>query len=249
MILTFHKVQPQFSFGANNFPPSRIEKLLGFLQRRGFRFVPLEHAVLRGEPSDLAITFDDGYAHLADVLPNLMQRYGVKPTVFIPTAFIGCDNTWDYSSSFQRTPHLSAAAIKELAKLGVRFGAHGHRHLDLTRCNQMELVEELKRPMKELENILGETVSSISYPFGRVNETVTSQARSAGYRFGFTMSYPDPLELPLAAGRLPIYGYDTTFSIRQKVEHGTFYAVERINSGITNRLSGGTSWWRRLCGN
>lgn len=248
LILTFHKVQSSFSYGANNFSPARIERLLRFLQRRGFRFVSLEHAIACGEPTDLAITFDDGYAHLYNVLPRLMDHYGVKPTVFMPTAFIGRDNSWDYSSVFQRISHLNATAIRSLATLGVQFGAHGHRHLDLTRCHSKDLADELERPRKLLEDILGSPVQSVSYPFGRVNETIVRQAQSAGYKFGLTMSFPTQSDSPLAAGRLPVYGYDTPFTVRQKVERGVFYHLEQIKSGITSRLSGGTSLWRRING-
>lgn len=248
LILTFHKVQSSFSYGANNFSPVRIERLLRFLQRRGFRFVSLEHAIACGEPTDLAITFDDGYAHLSDVLPHLMDRYGVIPTVFMPTAFIGRDNRWDYSSVFQRIPHLDAAAIKDLATLGVQFGAHGHRHLDLTGCHPKDLADELERPRKLLEDILGSPVLSLSYPFGRVNETIINEAQGAGYKFGLTMSFPTQTDSPLAAGRLPVYGYDTPFTVRQKVERGVFYRLEQFKTGVTNRLSGGTSVWRRING-
>lgn len=248
VILTFHKVQPSFSYGATNCSPVRIDALLRYLQLRGFRFVSLEHAIDHGEPTDLAISFDDGYAHLANVLPQLMDRYGVRPTVFMPTAFIGRDNNWDYSSIFQRTPHLDAAAIKNLAKLGVEFGAHGHRHRDLTHCSPRELSEELFQSRKLLEDILDAPVPSVSYPFGRVNEAVVSEARKAGYMFGLTMGFPTPTDHPMTVGRLPIYGYDTPFTVRQKVERGAFYRLEQIKSGITSRLSGGTSLWRRING-
>lgn len=247
-ILTFHKVQASFSYGATNYSPARMETLLRFLQGRGFRFVSLEQAIDCGEPTDLAITFDDGYAHLADVLPKLMDRYGVKPTVFMPTAFIGRDNTWDYSSVFQRAPHLNATAVRQLADLGVEFGSHSHNHIDLTRCNPEQLTDELIRSKKALEDILGAPIESISYPFGRVNRKVLDEAKRAGYQHGFTMSFPTSNDTPLAVGRLPIYGFDTLFSIRQKIERGYLYGFERTKSGITNRLSGGTSLWRRING-
>lgn len=199
-------------------------------------------------PTDLAVTFDDGYAHLSEVLPRLIDRFGLKPTVFMPTAFIGRDNIWDYSSVFQRSPHLDATGIRALAEFGVEFGAHGHRHLDLTSCNPDELAQELRQPRKLLEDILEAPVVSLSYPFGRVNETVATQAERAGYKFGLTMAFSHPTDQPMTVGRLPVYGYDTTFSVRQKVEQGAFYRLEQIKSGITSRLSGGTSLWRRISG-
>ncbi len=248
VILAFHKVQPLFSYGATNFSPSRLKNLLTLLTQRGFRLVSLQEAIDRGEPKTLALTFDDGYAHLGDTLPVLIQEFSFAPTVFIPTGYLGCDNSWDYSSVFRRTRHLDAAAITDLAAAGVEFGAHGHRHIDLTKCNDKELRDELDCPKKILEDILGAPVVSLSYPFGRTNSTVTEEASRAGYRYGLTMRFPKPTDLPIATGRLPIYGYDTMFSILQKVEGGRLYALENLKSSITNRLSAGTSLWRQITG-
>ncbi len=248
VILAFHKVQPSFSYGATNFSPSRLKNLLTLLTRRGFRLVSLQEAIERSEPKTLALTFDDGCAHLGDTLPVLVQEFGFAPTVFIPTGYLGCDNSWDYSSVFRRTRHLDAAAIRDLAAVGVEFGAHGHRHIDLTRCNNRELRDELDRPRKMLEDILGAPVVSLSYPFGRTNSTVTAEASRAGYRYGLTMRFPRATDLPMATGRLPIYGYDTTLSILQKVEGGCLYALENLKSGIINRLSSGTLLWRQITG-
>ncbi len=248
VILAFHKVQASFSYGATNFSPSRLKNLLTVFIQRGFRLVSLQEAIERHEPKTLAVSFDDGYAHLGDTLPVLVREFGFAPTVFIPTGYLGCDNTWDYSSVFRRTRHLDAAAIRYLAAAGVEFGAHGHRHIDLTKCNDKELRDELDRPRKMLEDILGARVISLSYPFGRTNSTVTQEASRAGYRYGLTMRFPKPTDLPIATGRLPIYGYDTTLSILRKVEGGRLYALEKLKSSITNRLSTGTSLWRRVTG-
>ncbi len=248
VILAFHKVQPSFSYGATNFSPSRLKNLLTVFIQRGFRLVSLQEAIERHEPKTLALTFDDGYAHLGETLPVLFREFSFAPTVFIPAGYLGCDNSWDYSSVFRRTRHLDSAAIRGLAAAGVEFGAHGHRHIDLTRCNDKELRDELDRPRKMLEDILGARVISLSYPFGRTNSTVTEEASRAGYRYGLTMRFPHATDLPMAIGRLPIHGYDTTFSILQKVEGGRLYALENLKSSITNRLSTGTSLWRQITG-
>ena len=110
------------------------------------------------------------------------------------------------------------------------------------------MIEELERPKRELESILGTQVLSVSYPFGRVNEAVATEARRAGYKLGLTMSFPTSTDQPLAVGRLPVYGYDTSFTVRQKTEHGPLYRLEQIKAGITSQLSGGTALWRRING-
>jgi peptidoglycan/xylan/chitin deacetylase (PgdA/CDA1 family) len=222
--------------------------LLEQIVARGHSFASVGETIENNKPTAIAVTFDDGYAQLGDTLPDLVQRFGLRPTVFIPTDYLGRENSWDYSSVFRRTRHLDAAAIRELAAIGVEFGAHGHRHVDLTRCGERELLDELRRPKKMLEDILGTEVIGLSYPFGRTNRAVIEAAERAGYRYGLTMRFPKMADEPLAVGRLPVYGFDSAFSLRQKVENGPLCALESLKCGITNRLSAGTSLWRYLAG-
>ncbi len=246
IILTFHKVQPQFSFGATNFSPKRMEQLCRWLASRQYFFVSLDELHVNRDNKAVTVTFDDGYAHLMDILQLLVETYGLKPTVFIPTEYIGKPNSWDYSSVFRKTYHLDAYQIRELSRLGIQFGSHGHSHTDLTRCDHERLTRELKQSKSILEDILGSKVDCISYPFGNTNRDICRRATEAGYTIGVTMTFPRPDDPFISLGRLPVYGYDTLFSIGQKIEHGPMYPVERMKSRITNYLSGGNSWYRRL---
>jgi len=242
IILAFHKLRPDFSWGATNFSPRRFSRLLTSLIERGFSLESLPDAT-GGKGRAVGITFDDGYRHLLDHLPALMDRYHFCPTVFLPTGWIGRANCWDYSHFLQNDPHLGAAEIRQLASLGVEFGSHGQRHVDLRYCDPGQLAAELGYSRKALEDILGREVRTISYPFGGISQTVIAAARKAGYRMGFTMRFPEHGGEggdPLALGRYAVYGYDTPFSIRQKVERGPLYRLERFKAGVTNRLSGGT---------
>ena len=73
-------------------------------------------------------------------------------------------------------------------------------------------------------------------------------AAEAGYSDGFTMDFPLSADNPLARGRFAVYGYDTCFTINQKLTGGTFYKVEKMKAGFTNRLSHGTGLYRCLSG-
>jgi len=187
------------------------------------------------------ISFDDGYQHLAGWLPQLMKQYNFKPLVFMPTAWIGKSNRWDYSHLFRSVPHLDRRSIQDLARIGVQFGSHGHSHVDLTSCDEPKLIRELTESKDILEQLTGQDITTISYPFGRCNRRVRLAVAEAGYDFGFTMDFPtDRDDIPLAHGRIAIYGYDTCFSINQKIRRGRFYHLEHLKARITNKLSGGT---------
>ncbi|UCE23527.1 MAG: polysaccharide deacetylase family protein [Candidatus Zixiibacteriota bacterium] len=245
-ILTFHKLQPQFSFGSTNFSPRRFSRLLADLEQRGFGFHSVDSLIYGGQGDSVAITFDDGYQHLAEHLPGLLEKYHLRPTIFVPTAFIGKPNRWDYSHLFQSTRHLDRSSIQTMAAMGVEFGSHGHSHLALTGLSDAALESELDTSRKILEDICGREVTRISYPYGRTNRRVLDLAAKSGYRHGFTMNFPTPDDPPLALGRLAIYGYDTLFTIHQKIAGGRLYWLEKIKARVTNRLSYGTTLYNRV---
>jgi peptidoglycan/xylan/chitin deacetylase (PgdA/CDA1 family) len=166
--------------------------------------------------------------------------------VFIPTDYIGRENSWDYSSVFQADRHLSEPEIRRLADLGAVIGSHGHRHCDLTALNPRALEAELRESRLRLEDIVGGRIAHVSYPFGRVNRRVLNAAEQVGYRVGFTMKYPTANDPPMATGRMAVYGYDTTLAALQKVGAGPLFALESLKADITNRLSSGSELWRRL---
>ena len=245
-IFTFHKVTSRFTFGSTNYSPRRLRRLLTLLVNWGYRLQSVDQALQNQTPLSAAVTFDDGYNHLVDILPVLMDEYGLRPLVFVPTAFIGRPNSWDYSHRLRTEPHLDTRNIAALAARGVEFGSHGHRHVDLTRCDARALRAELTVSKSLLEDITGSPVTCISYPFGRYNQQVLEAVRESGYRKGFTMKFPEVGDSRLTIGRYGVYGYDTAASIRRRLSRGRLYRLEKWKADLTNRLSGGTSLWQRL---
>ncbi len=138
-ILTFHKLLDKLSFSSTNYSPRRFEKLLNNLKEQGRGFNFIEELCETNNATDIAVTFDDGYAHLADLLLYFIDKYKLKPTLFIPTAYIGHSNKWDYSYFFHNDPHLDRVTIKRLSDAGVKFGSHGHTHTALTKLTDQKL--------------------------------------------------------------------------------------------------------------
>ena len=243
-VLVFHKVMPGISFGVTNYSPTRLRRLLKFLTFLEYRFTPSHNSPHRC----VRVTFDDAYEHLAEHLPPLIEEFGLRPLIFVPTAYIGKDNTWDYSSGISRVPHLSKDQIKALAQAGVEFGSHGHRHVDLTGLSPDALTDDLRASKDILEDILGEKINSLSYPFGRLNQIVTDSVAALGFTRGYTMSFPGEQDTDLSQGRCAVYSYDTPFSVQQKIGSGPLRRVESLKARLTTRLSGGTILWNRWFG-
>jgi peptidoglycan/xylan/chitin deacetylase (PgdA/CDA1 family) len=247
VVLTFHRLSPKFSFSSTNYSPRRFRQLLEHLRFNGYQFASTNMATSKDTAAPvLKISFDDGYLHLWDYLPALMEEFSFQPLVFMPTGWIGKANSWDYTYLFGATNHLDRSLLRELSELGVEFGSHGHSHTDLTSLEPKHLEEELVRSRSILEELTGKEVVSISYPFGRHNEPVRAAARKAGYDYGYSMRFPQGSDTNLSRGRIAVYGYDTPFSVERKLSTGPLRRLEQWKGSVTNGLSGGTIEFNRL---
>ena len=252
--LVFHSLSDRISFGINNYSPSSFIKLLQRLSENGVTFVSPDTLTGPSVQREVAgsipvvISFDDGYRDLIDVLPHVMEQIPFKPLVFVPTFYINKTNSWDYTHMLRSTEHLTEHDIERLASLGVVFGSHGHRHINLTSLDYDQLHEELSLSRDILQELTGQRVSSVSYPFGRYNDLVTRIVDQSGYKTGFTMCFPQLEDTSLLIGRIPVYTTDSPATVWQKLTHGRFYSYERTKTKIISMLSGGTMLYQRLRG-
>ncbi len=247
-ILCFHKLTDKFTYGSTNYSPRRFALLIEYLANVGFNLASLKESISTKKQTNFAITFDDGYAHLIHTLPPFIEKYGIKPTIFVPTAFIGKKNSWDYSSYIKSESHLEAIQITELAAMGAEFGSHGHGHIDLTRCSSAILKEELYKSKSILESITGRIVESFSYPFGRFNADTVLSVKNAGYVQALTMHYPIESDSSFTLGRVPIYFFDYPLFVGQKLSGARSRNVHQKLNRFINALSYGTTILNRFTG-
>lgn len=100
--------------------------------------------------------------------------------------------------------------IEEIQKLNNKFnciGSHTCRHLPVATLSEDECNAELKDSKKLLEDILGNEISSFSYPLGNEDSVILRDAEiaeKAGYRLAFTMERAGNFDLtqPLLLARL-----------------------------------------------
>jgi peptidoglycan/xylan/chitin deacetylase (PgdA/CDA1 family) len=245
LIFTVHKLRSGRWYDHTSLRPFQLRNIFRTLIDSCYQFVDVSNAVRSSNSDSVAITFDDGYAHLIDTLLPLCEEFGIRPTVFVPTAFIGRKNSWDYTSMIWPEWHLDKSQVRELALAGVEFGTHGHLHRPLTSLSTEELTDELRQSKGTLEDIVRREVAAISYPFGRVSDAVLEGVRDAGYSCGFGTNWPIAGPDNLHIGRISLYSFDTPLSVVSKIR-GRLRAIERIKGEIAAYLSGGTGVLQRM---
>lgn len=156
-----------------------FEAQLQEIQKMGYRTVFADELSELDDERAVVITFDDGYVDNYTTAFPLLQKYGMKATVFLSSGIIGEEG------------HLTEAQIKEMQESGVfRFGSHTVNHVSLDTALSDVIEYELSASKDAIEAIIGEEVSAFAYPNGAYNDMVELFAEKHGYRFCYTTNPP-----------------------------------------------------------
>jgi peptidoglycan/xylan/chitin deacetylase (PgdA/CDA1 family) len=109
-------------------------------------------------------SWDDG--HPLDLrLANLLDRYGVQGTFYVPREF--------------SRGRMDDSALCELAQYEI--GAHTLNHVPLTDVQPQTAYEEIRGSRAWLQDLLSRDVPMFCYPKGRHNADVREMVRQAGF--------------------------------------------------------------------
>jgi peptidoglycan/xylan/chitin deacetylase (PgdA/CDA1 family) len=138
------------------------------------------------------MTFDDGHVSIYEkAFPHLCES--THTIIFISPGFIG------------RPDWLSAYQIREMHRHGINIGAHGYNHCNLLLLPHEQMMKELSQSKTELENIIGETVTSMSLVGGHYNRAVIRAAREISYRTIYSSQPTEGIVHNGITGRLCIF--------------------------------------------
>jgi GT2 family glycosyltransferase len=136
--------------------PEALRRQLRLLQRFGFHFIsPSELRRLMtsggGVPRRaVLLTFDDGYADLADTTLTLLHEVGVPAIGFIVTAHIGGTNVWDQARGMRPRALASAEALRAARHHGLDIGAHSRTHPRLPKLDATAVASEAHGAMADV---------------------------------------------------------------------------------------------------
>jgi peptidoglycan/xylan/chitin deacetylase (PgdA/CDA1 family) len=251
-VIAYHKVT-RFEFGGTWVPPGRFSAQLDLLSDAGYRFID-EDTFLRtvegtrtGSSCELLLTFDDGYRELLDHAVPALARRRIPALLFIVSAFVGRENSWELPLPGRRSVHLDWDELADLRRSGFAIGSHAATHRDLTRLGPDALRAELAESKSILDDRLGCRVRSLSYPFGRTNARVAAAAKRAGYRAAFSMypRIPNAVVDRYALRRSGVYIIDTKRSLTAKFSRGPLFWLEDVKGRAINAVAVLTPLLRR----
>jgi len=211
------------------------------LAKAGWRTLTLDEfsRTTRAARRTFLLTFDDGYASLADYAYPVLADLGFTATTFLITDYVGKTNTWDVRYTWDRLRHLNWNEIERWRGRGFDFASHGATHRRLTWLDDDEVHVDLGRARELLRNRLGPQAGrAVAYPFGAADGRIMRHAESAGYELGFGGVRASGSRFDVA--RVPVYFWDrgdVPFGLR---EDG-LGALGRIVAHAANRCAIGTT--------
>lgn len=130
-----------------------------------------------GPERPLFITFDDGGVSAYTCIADALERHGWRGHFFVTAGQIG-------------TPtFLSAAQMRELTARGHIIGSHSFSHPKrMGGCAPDVILDEWRRSVAIISDILGEAVLTASVPGGFYTPPVGEAAAASGLRILFTSS-------------------------------------------------------------
>ena len=166
-ILLYHKVQP-VAGDPWTVTVAELDRQWDYLRSCGYQAIACSDLVrhLNREAAlprrPVLITFDDGYANnLLHAYP-LLERHGLRATVFLPAKFVGGENQWDGGG--ERL--LNYGELRSMSPEVVEFGLHSYAHDNYRRMSLGQIEADLRKCLAEFERHELPFVRALAYPYG-----------------------------------------------------------------------------------
>jgi peptidoglycan/xylan/chitin deacetylase (PgdA/CDA1 family) len=156
------------------------------------------------------VTFDDGYQSTLKLAAPVLVSLKIPFHVFITKSYVDSGDS----------RYLAKRDLIELAELpGATLGLHGMSHSRLSSLSDDSLHREMRESRDWLEQLIGRSVNSLSYPHGDFDARVSAATLAAGIttaacsNIGTFLKTSQSLSIP----RIDIWSYDSPKSTVAKI--------------------------------
>jgi peptidoglycan/xylan/chitin deacetylase (PgdA/CDA1 family) len=218
-ILTYHSIDSSGS--PISVSAAAFRRHVEHLLRTGVAFVTVDQLLADRTPdrSAVALTFDDGFANIADEALPLLADRGLTATLFVVSDCVGATNRWAATDGhgLAEGPLLDWDTLGRLAAAGFRIESHTRTHPDLTRVSAAQVEDEIRGAATEITRRIGQAPSGFAYPYGGETAAVRNAVAMA-HRWACTTDFrvhddASPFALPRldmwyfeAPGRFEAFG-------------------------------------------
>lgn len=211
-VLLYHHLDPDAD-GSNQMvvTPATFERQIRALHDAGYTGVSIE--ALRNYIQDgtalperpIVITFDDGYLSNYEYAFPILQKYGMKATIFVIGSSVGHTEFYK-DTNYPITPHFGVAELQEMLSSGLidiqshTYDMHQTAAYEpgVARCSMQKLpgetdaqyvaalTEDMRLQRALLEPMTGRQVNALAYPLGAYSSLTAKTLVQLGIEATFT---------------------------------------------------------------
>ncbi len=233
-ILMYHEISDKkensyLPYYQTSTSPQRFLEQMNFLHENGYSVIdltevpPLLGSMDRFLKKYAVLTFDDGYSDFFSQAYPILNRFGFKATVFLPTGII-----LESSSEARIHEYMSWEEIAELRSHGIAFGSHTVTHAWMRDLKYVEMEYEIKKSKETIEQKINQGVTAFSLPFAfpegdnHFKKKLRGLLLESGYQIGVStmIGCANKKDDIYFLKRLPVNTFDDLPLFRAKLEGG-----------------------------
>lgn len=185
-VLMYHSISEHIGNEKHNkwrVKPEDFEKQMKWFYENKWNSFTISQLVKLDEipNKSFVVTFDDGFEdNYLNAFP-ILKKYGIKATIYlVPNQKT---NHWEEKNTSVLSNLLDEKQILEMQDSGlIEFGSHTLSHVNLSKIDDKELLNELVKSKKEVENITKKECEAFAYPYGKFDDNIIDNVKKAGYK-------------------------------------------------------------------
>lgn len=203
-----------------------LERHFRYLSENGYSTFHLGELESRTEipNKSVVLTFDDVTVNQQFAV-ELLQKYNLKATFFVPFAYVGKTDQWNQGNE----PIMSYNELKELPK-NIELGLHSFSHPKYSGLSDAEITEDFEKCFKAITENGLKVHHSVAYPYGnypkkeprkhQFQTLLKNNGIKMGLRIGNAVNQ-FPFKNPYEIKRIDVKAEDTLLRFRIKLRFGT----------------------------
>jgi peptidoglycan/xylan/chitin deacetylase (PgdA/CDA1 family) len=229
-ILMYHRFDPNVNDGLT-VSVAKFEEHLNYLKENNYQ--PIDFQTLinfqnhkqKLPTNPILLTFDDGYVNNLIYAYPLLQKYGFKATIFLPSHYLGGSNLWGDG----KDEILNYDQLELMDKNVIEYALHSHTHLDFKRAESQAIENEIVKNISTLNQHQIPFQKVLAYPYGSIpkNPTIKAQMLETFKKNGLEMALRIgnkvnrlPIRDLYTIKRIDIRGTDSFWEFKTKVRKG-----------------------------
>ncbi len=139
-----------------------------------------------------AVTFDDGFASVAENALPVLKKHSMPAVIFLTSGFLDSRDKGRFCRENLGVRPAESMTWEQARTVSEDFelGGHGRGHVDLASLSPADALKEIAEDRERIKKKTGKKPRYFAYPLGgakNISETARKAAERAGYEAAFTI--------------------------------------------------------------